>query len=679
MGIQLERTVLPSGQTPNVSAQLSLGSGIADASAEFGNVIGQLGGRATDLSLRMQSLQAVEEITDGDLALSAGYDTFRTDLQQGQLQEDGSRASVDTDYAGHVAKYDAWMKESSESILGGFKNNRARESASTSFKKQGQRWRREIELGAFDSLRRQSQAKISPKINAYNERILATAGANERADVIDEREVYLLNLEATGIITDAQFRTWNKLAGERLNELVEERVADAALVAAGSLKDENGDIDFNAGREVINASELSEDRKIKLIKDLEAQSKWDKEQNDLARQRKHAKGESDLWEIWIDPSQPLLVSRIEEDFDAGNITKEVRDKYVGRIGKSPIDTTRGLKWEVNEMVLRAEAGEISPDEVTEFIGQKKIFNAIGDDDLTSFQNRLGIAKRKLSEGTATQVTTRNGQNTISNLRAAELSLLGPAADRDILEVAEIEFKYLRIMDDFNEWIELNPKATDDQIESRIKGLLIPEADEVTLNWFERRMAPRQPNRVLISEPEILVRKKIEAISKQDFFENLSDQEKADIQRRFEDGETVGQVVDDLLDIDRGDEIRNDGSLKGPGFLGELQLPDGRVSTEFSIGVEFDGKKTEIPTLVPTLTQDEIDLMVNDIIPNDKKIPDKITKKAIAHAKKRIAQGKSPFKDGTDPDTVIMVSPDGRRFAVPVGKKQEMLDNGLREE
>jgi hypothetical protein len=46
--------------------------------------------------------------------------------------------------------------------------------------------------------------------------------------------------------------------------------------------------------------------------------------------------------------------------------------------------------------------------------------------------------------------------------------------------------------------------------------------------------------------------------------------------------------------------------------------------------------------VPTLTQKEIDLMVNDIIPNNKPIPETIMHKAIAHAKERIKQGKSVF-------------------------------------
>lgn len=89
--------------------------------------------------------------------------------------------------------------------------------------------------------------------------------------------------------------------------------------------------------------------------------------------------------------------------------------------------------------------------------------------------------------------------------------------------------------------------------------------------------------------------------------------------------------------------REDGTRKGSGFLGELDLPDGKVATEFSIGVEIDGKETEIPTLVPTLTKAEIELMTSDIIPNNKEVPKSIIRKAVAHARKRIKAGRSPFK------------------------------------
>ncbi len=84
-------------------------------------------------------------------------------------------------------------------------------------------------------------------------------------------------------------------------------------------------------------------------------------------------------------------------------------------------------------------------------------------------------------------------------------------------------------------------------------------------------------------------------------------------------------------------LRPDGTQKGPGFLGTLKTPTGEVSTEISIGVEINGKETLIPSLVPTLTKEEINHLLSG-----KKPMEGIVDKAVAHAKKRIAEGKSPF-------------------------------------
>lgn len=95
-------------------------------------------------------------------------------------------------------------------------------------------------------------------------------------------------------------------------------------------------------------------------------------------------------------------------------------------------------------------------------------------------------------------------------------------------------------------------------------------------------------------------------------------------------------------------LRNDGkTYKGTGWLGELKLPNGGVATEYSVGVNIGGKEMDIPTLVPTLTKAEQDKMVNDIIPGNKPVPDEILRKAVEHAKKQIAEGKSVFANNGD--------------------------------
>jgi len=109
-------------------------------------------------------------------------------------------------------------------------------------------------------------------------------------------------------------------------------------------------------------------------------------------------------------------------------------------------------------------------------------------------------------------------------------------------------------------------------------------------------------------------------------------------------------------------LRPDGTPKGQGFLGPLQIPGGKVASEYSVGVNIDGREMDIPTLVPTLTKDELALMVNDIIPNKKMPPESIIKKAVDHAMQRRKQGQPVFREATNQpgkQANRRISPDGK--------------------
>ena len=125
------------------------------------------------------------------------------------------------------------------------------------------------------------------------------------------------------------------------------------------------------------------------------------------------------------------------------------------------------------------------------------------------------------------------------------------------------------------------------------------------------------------------------------------------------------------ELERRSGLRIDGTPKGEGFFGPLKLPNGGIATEFSIGVSFDGKETQIPSLVPTLTEQELNLMLNDIIPNQKEIPSSIIQKAVDHAKLRISEGKSPFKEA---DIFDQISDEQSLLQDPTG--QEALAAGI---
>ena len=113
---------------------------------------------------------------------------------------------------------------------------------------------------------------------------------------------------------------------------------------------------------------------------------------------------------------------------------------------------------------------------------------------------------------------------------------------------------------------------------------------------------------------------------------------------------VGQFAKELFTggLLEGQEqgmLRPDGSTKSKiGYLGPVARDDGDTMTELSIGVKIDGVETLVPSMIPTLTKTEVEVLRT--LPEGKKIPEAIQEKAAAHARKRMAAGLNPFyQDG----------------------------------
>ena len=117
---------------------------------------------------------------------------------------------------------------------------------------------------------------------------------------------------------------------------------------------------------------------------------------------------------------------------------------------------------------------------------------------------------------------------------------------------------------------------------------------------------------------------------------------ARFEKRFADG---GEV--DIFEAEAPrrspDAYRRDGSLKSQtGLIGPIiNKHSGKPMTELSIGVEIGGREVEIPSMVPTLTEEERILLQNLRIGVDP-MPKSIVIKAKRHAMERIKSGLSPF-------------------------------------
>ena len=83
-------------------------------------------------------------------------------------------------------------------------------------------------------------------------------------------------------------------------------------------------------------------------------------------------------------------------------------------------------------------------------------------------------------------------------------------------------------------------------------------------------------------------------------------------------------------------------------------------SEYSIGVMIDGKETEVPSIVPTLTKEELTGILT--APEGTKPPPSVEKKAADYAKQRIANGLSPFAGPGEQQMDLY--PDLKRTEVP---------------
>lgn len=94
--------------------------------------------------------------------------------------------------------------------------------------------------------------------------------------------------------------------------------------------------------------------------------------------------------------------------------------------------------------------------------------------------------------------------------------------------------------------------------------------------------------------------------------------------------------------DYGYGKRQDGTNKGQGYFGPLPLPSGKgIATEYSVGIDIGGKELEVPSLVPTLTREEVSAVLQ-AASEGRPVPPQVIKKATDYAAQRIAAGKSPF-------------------------------------
>lgn len=104
--------------------------------------------------------------------------------------------------------------------------------------------------------------------------------------------------------------------------------------------------------------------------------------------------------------------------------------------------------------------------------------------------------------------------------------------------------------------------------------------------------------------------------------------------------------------------------KGLGYFGNLQRPDGGIMGEYSLSPTINGRKVEIPSMVPTLTREELQSML--VLPDAAQPTAAIQQKALAFAKQRLAAGLPVFARQGEQQSLY---PDLPRAPVPAATPQ----------
>ena len=130
-------------------------------------------------------------------------------------------------------------------------------------------------------------------------------------------------------------------------------------------------------------------------------------------------------------------------------------------------------------------------------------------------------------------------------------------------------------------------------------------------------------------------------------------------KKAQNGMTIPPVKKDL--------IRPDGTMKDVGYYGKLKSPMGQTVTEYSIPATILGKRMDVPSLIPGLTEEEKQHILEDadkVKPWDKTW-EGIEKKAAQHATQRAMMGMSPFYSSVEDISRPVMAADVTRVASPI--------------
>ena len=260
-------------------------------------------------------------------------------------------------------------------------------------------------------------------------------------------------------------------------------------------------------------------------------------------QKKLSVEEGKKWTTQINTKLDDLIVTEAEGFPVWSTLDDKITAAQANPTKSNIDA---LSKEIDEAVIAAPGLQAL---ITVNQGTKLQSRLSGIEKNTAVKTRPALVRAHSALGRLRGLQVR----LVTQTETAEPQLLEPQRGIDFEaltpdeRVIAIENSFIRIQSELDDYADTvaGDKDFDDKINQKLQELTEPVAKEIVLSTFEKLLFAKETTpffgRIGTTEERQLVNKKVKALQKEPFWKTLTDEDKAAIRVRLEQGDTVANI------------------------------------------------------------------------------------------------------------------------------------------
>ena len=218
------------------------------------------------------------------------------------------------------------------------------------------------------------------------------------------------------------------------------------------------------------------------------------------------------------------------------LSKELRNDLIARRKRQneieTATTNRKVRWDTISKIGRNPEG--MTDDVLEALVKS---NSLTWDDVEE------LKKVRDTDSPMKRPAFDRGLTAIEEVMDAKIKHNKDADAYTIKEETDDLNRKQQIKNEFETWVNAKDR-TDDEIEKKVKSLTKIPAEKVVLSLFNRimRIDRKQLFGLISSEEEVLAKKKMKALEKEDVWAKMTNAEKESARKRFERGDSLNSVL-----------------------------------------------------------------------------------------------------------------------------------------